>query len=80
MATALLLLPVKLMAEDVIRIGLFNQDAAIIAADKKNFLKQENLRVEIATVTDSPTLLRNLISGRYDLILNNADKDRKSVV
>ncbi|HEY6198416.1 MAG TPA: ABC transporter substrate-binding protein, partial [Candidatus Binatia bacterium] len=23
--------------------------------------------------TDSPTLLRNLISGRYDLILNNAD-------
>jgi ABC-type nitrate/sulfonate/bicarbonate transport system substrate-binding protein len=24
-------------------------------------------------VTDSPTLLRNLISGKYDLILNNAD-------
>ena len=24
-------------------------------------------------MTDSPTLLRNLISGRYDLILNNAD-------
>jgi ABC-type nitrate/sulfonate/bicarbonate transport system substrate-binding protein len=29
--------------------------------------------VEINTVTDSPTLLRNLIRGQYDLILNNAD-------
>jgi len=61
------------MAEDVIKIGLFNQDAAIIAANQKGFLKQENIRVEIDTVTDSPTLLRNLISGKYDLILNNAD-------
>jgi ABC-type nitrate/sulfonate/bicarbonate transport system substrate-binding protein len=61
------------MAEDVIQLGLFNQDAAIIAANKKDFLKQENIRVEIHTVTDSPTLLRNLISGKYDLILNNAD-------
>ena len=61
------------MAEDVIKIGLFNQDAAIIAANQKGFLKQENIRVEINTVTDSPTLLRNLISGKYDLILNNAD-------
>jgi len=68
-----LLLPVKLMAEDTIKIGLFNQDAVIITADKRNFLKQENIRVEINTVTDSPTLLRNLISGKYDLILNNAD-------
>ncbi|MSP37303.1 MAG: ABC transporter substrate-binding protein [Deltaproteobacteria bacterium] len=61
------------MAEDVIQIGLFNQDAAIIAADKKGFLKQENIRVEIHTVTDSPTLLRNLITGKYDLISTNAD-------
>ncbi len=61
------------MAEDVIRIGLFNKDAAIIAADAKGFLKAENIRVEINSVTDSPTLLRNLIRGKYDLILNNAD-------
>jgi ABC-type nitrate/sulfonate/bicarbonate transport system substrate-binding protein len=61
------------MAEDLIRIGLFNRDAAIIAADKRGFLKQENIRVEINSVTDSPTLLRNLIRGNYDLILNNAD-------
>jgi len=65
--------PIQVMAEDVIRIGLFNRDAAIIAAEAKGFLNQENLRVEINTVTDSPTLLRNLISGQYDLILNNAD-------
>ncbi len=61
------------MAEDIIKIGLFNQDAVIIAANQKGFLQQENLRVEINLVTDSPTLLRNLISGNYDLILNNAD-------
>ena len=73
LAVAFLLLPAKLMAEDVIKLGLFNQDAVIIAADKKDFLKQQNIRVEINTVTDSPTLLRNLISGIYDLILNNAD-------
>jgi ABC-type nitrate/sulfonate/bicarbonate transport system substrate-binding protein len=61
------------MAEDLLKIGLFNRDAAIIVAEAKGFLKQENLRVEIHAVTDSPTLLRNLISGKYDLILNNAD-------
>ena len=61
------------MAEDVIKIGLFNKDAAIIAAEAKGFLNAENIRVEISRVTDSPTLLRNLISGQYDLILNNAD-------
>ena len=72
-AVALVLLPSILMAEDVIRIGLFNKDAAIIAADAKGFLKTENIRVEINSVTDSPTLLRNLINGKYDLILNNAD-------
>ena len=73
MAAILALLPLEAMAEDTIKIGLFNRDAAIIAAEGKGFLKQENIRVEINTVTDSPTLLRNLIRGKYDLILNNAD-------
>ena len=73
MAAILALLPLEGMAEDTIKIGLFNRDAAIIAAEGKGFLKQENIRVEINTVTDSPTLLRNLIRGQYDLILNNAD-------
>lgn len=70
---ALLLTPQNIMAEDLIRIGLFNRDAAIIAAEGKGFLEQENIRVDIKPVTDSPTLLRNLIRGNYDLILNNAD-------
>ena len=61
------------MAEDLIRIGTFDKDAVIIAAEEQGFLKAENIRVEVNFVTDSPTLLRNLISGRYDLILNNAD-------
>ena len=73
MATILALLRFEAMAEDTVKIGLFNRDAAIIAAEGKGFLKQENIRVEINTVTDSPTLLRNLIRGQYDLILNNAD-------
>jgi ABC-type nitrate/sulfonate/bicarbonate transport system substrate-binding protein len=72
-AAALVLLPITVMAEDVIKLGLFNRDAAIIVAEGKAFLKQENIRVEINTVTDSPTLLRNLIKGNYNLILNNAD-------
>ena len=72
-AAALVLLPATIMAEDLVRIGLFNKDAVIITADTKGFLKKENIRVEINTVTDSPTLLRNLIKGNYDLILNNAD-------
>jgi ABC-type nitrate/sulfonate/bicarbonate transport system substrate-binding protein len=61
------------MAEDPIRIGTFNKDAAILAAEERGFLQAENLRAELNIVTDSPTLMRNLIGGRYDLILNNAD-------
>jgi len=61
------------MSADLIRIGTFDRDAVIIAAEEQGFLKAENIRVEVNFVTDSPTLLRNLISGRYDLILNNAD-------
>ena len=66
-------LPGIVMAEDVIRIGLFNKEAPIIVVEGKGFLNQENIRVEINSVTDSPTLLRGLIGGKYDLILNNAD-------
>jgi ABC-type nitrate/sulfonate/bicarbonate transport system substrate-binding protein len=62
-----------IMAEDLIRIGTFNKDAAILAAEARGFLKAENIRIELDIVTDSPTLLRNLIGGGYDLILNNAD-------
>ena len=61
------------MTEDLIRIGTFGKDAVIIAAEERGLLRAENIRVEMNLVTDSPTLLRNLISGRYDLILNNAD-------
>ncbi|TAK05508.1 ABC transporter substrate-binding protein [bacterium] len=73
LAAAFLLLPTTVMAEDLIRIGTFNKDAAIIAAEQRGLLKAENIRIEMNLVTDSPTLLRNLISGSYDLILNNAD-------
>jgi ABC-type nitrate/sulfonate/bicarbonate transport system substrate-binding protein len=61
------------MAEDILKIGLFNKDAVILGALARGFLNEEHIGVEINTVTDSPTLLRNLIRGNYDLILNNAD-------
>ncbi|HEY1372704.1 MAG TPA: ABC transporter substrate-binding protein [Candidatus Binatia bacterium] len=58
---------------DIIRIGTFGKDAALLAAEQRGFFAAENIGVDVDIVTDSPTLLRNLISGRYDLILNNAD-------
>ncbi|MGH7833320.1 MAG: ABC transporter substrate-binding protein [Candidatus Binatia bacterium] len=61
------------MNEDLIRIGTFNKDAVVIAAQERGFLKAEGIRIEMNIVTDSPTLMRNLINGGYDLILNNAD-------
>jgi NitT/TauT family transport system substrate-binding protein len=70
---AFLLLPNTVMAEDVIQIGTFRKDVPILAAEAKGFFQAENIRVQVNTVTDSPTLYRNLISGKYDLILNNAD-------
>lgn len=61
------------MAGDRIQIGTFNRDAALITAQERGFFKAENIQPELHLVTDSPTLLRNLINGKYDLILNNAD-------
>ena len=58
---------------DLIRIGTFGKDAALLAAERRGFFTAEKIGVDVDIVTDSPTLLRNLISGRYDLILNNAD-------
>ena len=45
----------------------------ILTAEERSFFKAENIRIEMNIVTDSSTLLRNLISGKYDLIINNAD-------
>ena len=61
------------MAQDVVRVGVFTTNSLIIVADGKGFLQKENMRVDIDNVKDSPTLLRNLINGRYDMILANAD-------
>ena len=44
MAAILALLPLKLMAEDMIKIGLFNRDAAIIAAEAKAFSNKKTSR------------------------------------
>ncbi len=58
---------------DLVRIGTFGKDAALLAAEQRGFFAAEHIDTHVDIVTDSPTLLRNLISGRYDLILNNAD-------
>lgn len=44
----------------------------ILAADQR-LLKSEGIRLEMNQVTDSPTLFRNLINGKSDLIITNAD-------
>ena len=69
LAVAFLLLPTMVMAEDLIRIGTFNKDAAIIAAEQRGLLKAENIRVEMNLVTDSPTLLRSLINTTHTIFL-----------
>ena len=61
------------MSEDLIRIGTFSKDPVIIVAAERGFFKAEDIRIEFNFVTDSPTLFRNLINGRYDVVLNNAD-------
>jgi ABC-type nitrate/sulfonate/bicarbonate transport system substrate-binding protein len=63
----------KIIMAEKLRVGVFTTNTAIIVADAKEFLQKENIRVEIDYVTDSPTLLRNLIDGKYDIILANAD-------
>jgi ABC-type nitrate/sulfonate/bicarbonate transport system substrate-binding protein len=60
-------------AEDLIRAGMFNRDAQNVIAEAKGFLKEENLRVEVAIATNSVDLMRNLIGGKTDVIHTNAD-------
>ncbi len=60
-------------AEDILRAGMFNRDALNVIAEAKGFLKKENLKVEINLVNNSVDLMRNFISGKYDLIHTNAD-------
>ncbi len=52
------------MAEDLVKIGTFNNDAALIAAVEREFLKEEYILVETNIVNDSPSLLRIIFSGR----------------
>ena len=60
------------MAQDV-TVGIFTSNIVIAVAEAKHCFAQENLSVDIRAVTDSATLLRSLIGGKYDIILANAD-------
>jgi len=60
------------MAQNV-SVGIFTINIVITVADAKHFFAQENVFADIDGVTDSATLLRNLIDGKYDIILANAD-------
>ena len=56
-----------------IRVGIFTPNIVLAIAEAAGFLNQEHIRVEIESVTDSASLLRNLIGGKYEIILANAD-------
>ncbi len=60
-------------AEDVLQIGGFNRDAVSFVAEHKGFLQQEGIRMEYTHVRASVELMRNLVSGKFDLIQNTAD-------
>jgi len=66
-------IPQGARAEDILRIGMFNKEALNSIAEAKGFLKGENLKVEINLVNNSVDLMRNFISGKYDIIHTNAD-------
>lgn len=72
-AVVIAALPAKLMAEDILQIAGFGKDLSVVVAEGKGFFRAENIKIQFNGVTDSPGLFRNLISGKYDLILNNAD-------
>ena len=60
------------MAQNV-SVGIFTTNIVIAVAAAKYFFAEENVSADIHGVTDSATLLRNLIDGKYDIILANAD-------
>ena len=60
-------------AEEIVRVGTFNKDALNVIAEARGFLKKENLKTEINLVNNSIDLMRNLKTGKYDLIHTNAD-------
>jgi ABC-type nitrate/sulfonate/bicarbonate transport system substrate-binding protein len=60
-------------AEDLLRIGGFTRDAVSFIAERKGFLQQEGIRLEYTHVRASVELMRNLVSGKFDLIHTTAD-------
>ncbi len=50
-----------------ITVGIFTSNIVIAVAEAKHCFAQENLSVDIRAVTDSATLLRSFIGGKYDI-------------
>ncbi len=73
MAAAMMLASQAAGAEDVIKAGMFNRDAVNVIAEAKGFLKEENLRLEVSQAANSIDLMRNLIGGKTNIVLTNAD-------
>jgi len=61
------------MAEDALQVGTFNRGAVDVIATEKGFFKNEDIKVDMNLVGGSVELMRNFISGKYDLIHTNAD-------
>lgn len=59
-------------AQDIIRLGSFSRDTHDMA-EQKGFLAAEGITVEYNDVRNSLELMRNFVSGKFDIIQTNAD-------
>jgi ABC-type nitrate/sulfonate/bicarbonate transport system substrate-binding protein len=60
-------------AEDLVRVGGFTREAPSYIAESKGFFQAEGIRMEYSHVLGSVEMMRNFVSGKFDLIHTTAD-------
>jgi len=66
--------PCHSQAEDILSVGGFTGVGPVgEVAERKGFLKAEGITIEFNRVRASLELMRNFVSGKYDIIQTNAD-------
>lgn len=75
LAVLVLILPAVTVAqaEDLVRVGGFTREATSYVAEAKGFFQAEGIRMEYTHVLGSVEMMRNFVSGKFDLIHTTAD-------
>jgi ABC-type nitrate/sulfonate/bicarbonate transport system substrate-binding protein len=60
-------------AEDLVRVGGFTREAISYLAESKGFFQAEGIRMEYTHVLGSVEMMRNFVSGKFDLIHTTSD-------